>query len=65
MPEVRETKVQQVDQKCPTCNKGWMRPTGIVIPGDPTQFEHSCTSCGAKNMYTERYPFVLYSENTY
>jgi len=65
MPEVRETKVKQVDQKCPVCQKGWMRPTGIVITGEPAQFEHQCTVCGWKNMYTERYSYVLYSENTF
>lgn len=65
MPEVRETKVKQVDQRCPVCKEGWMRPTGIVMTGEPTHFEHQCTSCEWKNMYTERYPYVIYNENPY
>ena len=65
MPEVRETKVQQIDQRCPFCGKCWMRPTGIVITGEPAQFEHSCNACGQKSMYTERYPYTVYSDNNH
>ena len=65
MPEVRETRVQQVDQRCPVCNKGWMRPTGIVLTTEPPQYPHKCSSCGYEAVYPMRYPYTVYSENNY
>jgi len=55
MPEVREVQTKQVDERCPACNEGWMRPTGIVAGG--SQYEHSCTKCGYKQYYPVRYPY--------
>lgn len=57
MPEVRKVEAQQVDERCPVCGKGWMRPTGIV-PSEG-QYEHSCNSCGYKATYPVRYPYVV------
>jgi len=57
MPEVREIQTQVVDQHCPSCGKGWMRPTGIVKPTNPPYFEHACTSCGHKTDYGVRFPY--------
>lgn len=59
MPEIRNVKSEQMDEKCPVCGKGWMRPTGIVITGDLTQFEHKCTNCDYKNNYSIRYPYLI------
>ena len=59
MPEVRNVEVQQIDEKCPVCKNGWMRPTGIVVTGQPTQYEHKCTSCGYKQSYGVRYPYSI------
>ena len=57
MSVVRQIQTQQVDQPCPVCQKGWMRPTGI-LPSEG-QYEHSCNSCGYKAIYTVRYPYLV------
>jgi len=59
MPEVREVNTQMVDQRCPVCNNGWMRPSGIVKPTNPPSFEHTCTSCGHKQEYGVRFPYAV------
>ena len=59
MPEVRKVKVQQMDEKCPICQQGWMRPSGIVITGDPPLFQHKRTACGFHNSYNVRYPYTI------
>lgn len=59
MPEVREIKVKQMDQGCPKCSEGFMRPTGIVHPGPVPMFEHACTACGHKETYNIRYPYSI------
>lgn len=57
--EVREVKVQQIDEKCPVCGQGYMRPTGLVLSGNPPQYEHKCTNCDYKQHYTVRYPYIV------
>ncbi len=59
MPEIRNIEKQAMDEKCPVCQKGWMRPTGIVITAEPPQFEHKCTSCSYKQNYYVQYPYVV------
>ena len=59
MPELRDVNAKQMDEKCPVCGKGWMRPTGIVVTGEPAQFEHKCTNCNYKNNYPVRYPYYI------
>lgn len=59
MSEVREVKVKQVDEKCPVCQNGWMRPTGIVLTSNPPQFPHKCQKCGYEQIYSVRYPYVI------
>ena len=59
MSEIRNIPSQQMDEKCPICNSGWMRPTGIVVPNNPPQFEHRCTNCNYKQNYSVRYPYVI------
>jgi hypothetical protein len=56
MPELRQVQAQQMDQQCPSCGQGWMRPSGIVNQTNPPSYEHSCTSCGYKQTYGMRYP---------
>jgi hypothetical protein len=58
-PIVRNVQTQQVDEQCPSCGKGFMRPTGVVKTTTPPQYEHSCTACGYKNSYSTRYPFLV------
>ena len=43
MTEVRNVNMQQVDERCPKCGKGWMRDTGIVLTSNPPKFPHKCT----------------------
>jgi len=57
MPEVRKVNVQTVDEKCPVCKNGWMRPTGII--SSLNQYEHKCTACEYKSVYTVRYPYIV------
>jgi len=59
MPEVRQVNTQQVDQRCPTCGQGWMRPNGVVQPTTPPQYEHSCNACGHTQIYGMRYPYTV------
>jgi len=57
MPEVRKVESQQVDERCPVCGQGWMRPNGIVSGSN--QYEHSCTACNYKQTYAVRYPYIV------
>jgi predicted RNA-binding Zn-ribbon protein involved in translation (DUF1610 family) len=59
MPVLRKIKTEYADEKCPQCGKGWMRPSGIVQPTTPPQYEHSCTNCGHKQTYGIRYPYII------
>jgi len=56
MEEVRKVKSTVVDQKCPLCQKGYMRPTGIVAASN---IEHKCTNCNYKQSYPVRYPYIV------
>ena len=55
--EVKEVKVQQVDERCPICGKGWMRPTGVSLTS--SSHEHKCTNCDYKQSYPLRYPYII------
>lgn len=55
MPETRKVQTTQVDERCPVCREGWMRPNGII---QGNQYEHSCTKCGYKQSYQIRYPYT-------
>jgi len=59
MSEVRQVQTQQVDQRCPACGNGWMRPNGVVKTTNPPAFEHSCTSCGHQQTYGMRFPYSV------
>ena len=60
MPEVRQIQTSQVDEKCPVCQQGYMRPTGIILTSQPPLFEHKCTNCNYKQNYTVRYPYIVH-----
>lgn len=60
MPEVRKVESHQVDEKCPVCQKGWMRPTGIVLTNMPPQYPHKCNSCNYEQTYSVRYPYIVH-----
>jgi len=56
MPEVRKVTTDQVDERCPVCKEGWMRPNGIVFQTASSKYEHQCTNCNYKQSYSVRYP---------
>lgn len=60
MPEVREVKTQQVDERCPVCGQGWMRPTGIVLLSSPSKYPHKCTNCNYEQTYSVNYPYIVH-----
>ena len=59
MQEVRNVNSRQVDFRCPECQNGWMRPSGIVLTSNPPQYPHTCTSCSYKQTFGVRYPYVV------
>ena len=59
MPEVRKVESTQVDEKCPKCGQGYMRPTGIVLTSNPPQYPHKCQSCGHEQIYGMQYPYIV------
>lgn len=60
MPEVRQVQTHQVDERCPICGQGWMRPTGIVLTTDPPQYPHKCTNCNYGQTYSVSYPYIIH-----
>ena len=60
MPEVRQVQTHQVDERCPVCGNGWMRPTGIVLTSNPPQYPHKCTVCDYQQTYSARYPYIVH-----
>lgn len=59
MPEVRNVQVNQVDERCPICKNGWMRPNGIVLTTNPPQYPHQCTSYNYQQTYSVKYPYTV------
>lgn len=59
MPETRQVQTTQVDERCPQCGNGWMRPTGVINTTNPPTYQHSCTACGAVRDYGVRYPYSV------
>jgi predicted RNA-binding Zn-ribbon protein involved in translation (DUF1610 family) len=59
MSEVRQVQTNQVDQKCPACGNGWMRPNGVVQTTNPPQYDHACTNCGHTQTYGMRFPYTV------
>ena len=62
MPEIREVKTQQVDERCPKCGNGFMRPNGLVKTSNPPKYPHSCNAgCGHTADYGVRYPYIIHN----
>jgi hypothetical protein len=59
MAEIREVKSKQLDQRCPLCQNGWMRPTGLMVTGTPPMHQHKCTLCSHEQSYPVRYPYIV------
>ncbi|MBW3020489.1 hypothetical protein KY334_04275 [Candidatus Woesearchaeota archaeon] len=57
MPETRTVQTNIVDERCPVCKNGWMRPNGIVP--SQGQYEHTCSACNYKQIYPIRYPYNI------
>jgi len=57
MAEIRKVETTQVDEKCPQCHNGWMRPTGIINQTNPPTYQHKCTVCGYQAVYGMRFPY--------
>ena len=57
----KDVKTVQVDYKCPKCNNGYLRPTGIVYSTYPAQFPHRCNNknCDYGETFTDKqYPYM-------
>lgn len=59
MPEIRNVQIQQVDERCPACGQGYMRPTGIVKMVHPPLYQHKCTHCEYIQDYRMTYPHLI------
>ena len=57
--EVKKVEVVMVDEKCPQCNKGYMRPTGIVLTSNPPHYPHKCNKCGYEQTYGNTFPYTM------
>jgi len=63
----QEVKTIQVDYKCPKCNTGYLRPTGIVLCTYPPQYPHKCNNpkCDYGQTFPDaRYPYLEYESST-
>jgi len=57
-----EVKTIQIDYLCPKCEKGFLRPTGLVLNSYPPQYPHSCNNinCDYKETFNVCYPYNEY-----
>lgn len=57
-----EVKTIQVDYKCPKCETGYLRPTGMVYDCSPPSYPHRCTEtdCDYGTSFSIRYPKIEY-----
>jgi len=61
MEEIKEVKTVKVDYKCPKCEQGYLRPTGICYPMNPPLYPHKCTHCEHGETFSNKtYPYVDY-----
>jgi len=59
MPEIKNIQMQSVDEPCPVCKQGYMRPTGVTLMSNPPQYPHKCTKCQYEQTYSMRYPYII------
>ncbi|MFA5174700.1 MAG: hypothetical protein WC438_05960 [Candidatus Pacearchaeota archaeon] len=62
MEEIKKVETVQIDYKCPDCDKGYLRPTGVPSPRNPTFYQHKCTCCGYTEDINKKYPYIEYRE---
>ena len=43
---------------------GQMKPVGICYPMSPPVFPHMCEKCGKEETSHNKYPYVVYKEET-
>jgi hypothetical protein len=61
MEEKREVRTFEVDYKCPKCDVGYLRPTGIVCDNNPPTYPHKCTNCDYNKVIKDhKYPYLVY-----
>lgn len=61
MEEKREVRTFEIDFKCPKCNVGYLRSTGIAVGGTPMQYPHRCTNCDYHTIIKGyQYPYLVY-----
>lgn len=56
-----EVKLIQVDYRCPRCNEGFLRHTGIVLTSYPVQYPHECNNPDCD--YAETFRGISYPYN--
>jgi len=58
----KEVKTIEVDFSCPKCNKGFLRPTNVVLSIYPPSFPHVCNNneCGYNENFGVHYPYIEY-----
>lgn len=62
MEQRTEVKAIQVDFKCPKCNNGYLKHTGMVLSSNPPQYPHYCDAgCGyIETFMGVSYPYITY-----
>jgi len=58
MERPNKTNTRYIDYRCPKCQNGWMRPTGLTSPSP--KFLHECTQCGYEEAFDIKYPHMIY-----
>ena len=54
----------RVVMTCDKCGKGVMltKPGNVMLACNPPRYEHYCTECGHKELYTKVYPCIEFME---
>ncbi|MGG3451170.1 hypothetical protein [Domibacillus aminovorans] len=61
MEQTFEVQPCGVKYICDTCGEGELLPNGKNDwSAEQKPFEHECTECGQKKMFSEKYPLVRY-----
>jgi hypothetical protein len=62
MEEIQDVKMVRVDYKCPECETGYLRPTGMVLTVNPPLFPHMCDNpnCGYGETFNVNYPRIVH-----
>jgi len=65
MAEVREyVEPIRLDFKCPECETGYLRPTGIVLSTFPPMYPHKCNNhdCTFGQTFNDIYPKIVFDK---